>query len=113
MNKKWKWAVLYTGIGAVTAALNVTAWNSTAFCDGYIKYVFPVWVNSYGRITGLFPFSVGEILLGLAAVLAAAALVLWIPFAVIRAGILKMFYSVSWLHFFGTIFRRKRKRVYG
>lgn len=89
MNKKWKWAVLYTGIGAATAALNVTAWNSTAFCDGYIKYIFPVWVNSYGRITGLFPFSVGEILLGLAAVLAAAALVLWIPLAVIRAGILK------------------------
>ena len=43
--------------------LNIIAWNSKTFCDAYIKYVFPVWVNTYGRLTGLFPFSVGEILL--------------------------------------------------
>lgn len=40
--------------------LNVIAWNSTAFCDAYIMYIFPIWVNTYGRFTGLFPFSVGE-----------------------------------------------------
>ncbi len=45
------------------ALLNIIAWNSTSFCDAYIEYVFPIWVNTYGRLTGLFPFSVGEILL--------------------------------------------------
>ncbi len=43
--------------------LNLIAWNSNTFCDAYIKYVFPIWVNTYGRFSGLFPFSVGEILL--------------------------------------------------
>lgn len=54
--------------------LNIAAWNSTAFCDWYIENIFPVWVNTYGRITGLFPFSVGEwlILAGLLLVAAAA-----------------------------------------
>lgn len=38
----------------------VIAWNSRTFSDAYIAYIFPVWVNTYGRITGIFPFSVGE-----------------------------------------------------
>ena len=54
---------LYLGIVALVMVLNVIAWCSTAFSDAYIKYLFPVWVNTYGRFMGLFPFSVGEILL--------------------------------------------------
>lgn len=73
-----KWLLLYLGIGAVVILLNVIAWNSTAFCDAYIAYIFPVWVNTYGRLTGLVPFSVGEIMLGLAVLLVAAAAVLWL-----------------------------------
>lgn len=53
--------------------LNAVAWNSTAFCDAYITYVFPIWVNTYGRLTGLFSFSVGEILLGAGVVLVVLA----------------------------------------
>ena len=71
--------IIYCGIGAVVILLNVVAWNSTAFCDTYIEYVFPIWVNTYGRLTGLVPFSVGEIMLLLAVVLAVLAAVLWIP----------------------------------
>lgn len=70
------------GVGAVTILLNVIAWNSTAFCDGYIRYVFPIWVNTYGRLTGLAPFSVGEILLCLAVVLVGLAAVLWLPWGI-------------------------------
>lgn len=63
--------------------LNVLAWNSTAFCDAYICYVFPVWVNLYGRVTGIFPFSVGEWMIGLGLLLVAVALAL-LPVAGIR-----------------------------
>lgn len=65
----------YIGIAIVTVLLNGISWNSTVFCDIYVKYVFPLWVNTYGRFTGCFPFSVGEglILVGLAVLGAAVA----------------------------------------
>lgn len=67
----------YLGIAAVILFLNVLAWNSTAFCDAYIAHVFPLWVNTYGRITGLFSFSVGEGMIAAGvALLSAAALLL-------------------------------------
>ncbi len=77
MNKLKKPLMIYIGIGAVVILLNVVAWNSTAFCDAYIEYVFPIWVNTYGRLTGLVPFSVGEIMLVLGLVLVELAAVLW------------------------------------
>lgn len=58
-----KSVILYLIITTMVVLLNAVAWCSTAFCDAYIKYIFPIWVNTYGRLTGLFPFSVGEILL--------------------------------------------------
>ncbi len=58
-----KSVILYLIIAIVVVLLNGIAWSSTGFCDAYIKYIFPIWVNTYGRLTGLFPFSVGEILL--------------------------------------------------
>ena len=71
-----KSGAVYLGIGALTIGLNAAAWNSAAFSDWYIANVFPIWVNTYGRITGLFPFSVGEFLLGAGVGLMAAALLL-------------------------------------
>ena len=84
MNKHKKPLVIYIGIGAVVILLNVVAWNSTAFCDAYIKTVFPLWVNTYGRLTGLAPFSVGEVMLALGVVLVVLASVLWMPWIVAR-----------------------------
>ncbi len=84
MNKYKKPLVIYIGIGAVVILLNVVAWNSTAFCDAYIETVFPLWVNTYGRLTGLAPFSVGEIMLVLGVVLVALAAVVWIMWLVAR-----------------------------
>ncbi|MGN0168100.1 MAG: DUF3810 domain-containing protein [Acetatifactor sp.] len=72
--KKRKNRIAYM-IAVFIVLLNVTAWNSTRFSDWYIAHIFPIWVNTWGRITGLFPFSVGEwlIMAGLA-VLAVAVL---------------------------------------
>lgn len=58
-----KAGIVYLTIAGLVVILNIIAWCSTTFCDAYIKYVFPVWVNTYGRFMGMFPFSVGELLL--------------------------------------------------
>ncbi len=41
----------------------VLAWKVPGFADGYVKFLFPVWVETYGRLTGLAPVSVGEIMI--------------------------------------------------
>lgn len=74
--------ILFISIVIMTVLLNVIAWNSTAFCDAYIAYIFPIWVNTYGRLTGLFPFSVGEWLLVAGVVLVAVAVLLGIVWGV-------------------------------
>jgi len=51
--------------------LNIAGRVWDGFSDFYVKHIFPLWVETYGRITGLFPFSVGEWMLYLAAILAA------------------------------------------
>ncbi len=74
--KTWKKGrIAALGTAAVIVALNAAAWNSAAFSDWYIEHVFPVWVNSYGRLTGVFPFSVGEWLIVAGLVMAALAIV--------------------------------------
>ncbi len=75
MRKRWK---VYAAMWLLTILLNIVAWNSTAFCDWYISHIFPVWINTYGRVTGLFPFSVGEILIVLGLVLVAGLILLGI-----------------------------------
>ncbi len=69
----------------ISVILNITAWNSKTFCDAYLHHIFPVWVNTYGRLSGLVDFSVGEIMIYTAAVLVCiyiiigtVRLVLWI-----------------------------------
>lgn len=77
--------IAYIATAALIFLLNLAAWSSRAFCDWYLEHIFPVWVNTYGRFMDLFPFSVGEIMLGLGALLAVAALILWIPLAISKA----------------------------
>lgn len=80
-------SIIFVSIGLLTVLLNVAAWNSRAFSDWYIAGIFPIWVNLYGRVTGLFPFSVGEWMLGAGAALAAFALLLGLLCAV--AGVVR------------------------
>ena len=66
----------------VIVLFNVYAWESKGFSDFYITYVFPIWVGTYGRFTGMFPFSVGEWLIVAGACLLLLAVIL-IPVRVI------------------------------
>lgn len=54
---------------AISVILNVLAWQSTAFCDFYVANIFPIWINTFGRFSGMFSFSVGELMIVLALVL--------------------------------------------
>jgi hypothetical protein len=45
------------------AVLNVISWLSTDFSDWYAENVYPLINNTISRLTGLFPFSVGEVLI--------------------------------------------------
>lgn len=76
--KRNKW-ILYISIASLVVLFNIIAWNSTAFCDAYIAYVFPVWVNTYGRFSGLFPFSLGEWMLLTGVILVLLAILGLIP----------------------------------
>lgn len=80
-----KSVLLYLAMAVAVILLNAAAWNSTAFADWYIAHIFPVWVNTYGRVSGLFPFSVGEWLLGAGVALVGAAVLLGIVWAGIWA----------------------------
>lgn len=62
--------------------LNILAWSSRSFCDWYIAHIFPIWVNTYGRLTGLFPFSVGEWMIVAGLLLVMVAIVLGIVWGV-------------------------------
>ena len=75
--------VVYISIAILTVLLNVIAWNSTAFCDAYIAYIFPIWVNTYGRVMGWFPFSVGEWMLVAGVLLVVTAVLLGVATAVL------------------------------
>lgn len=75
-NKRKRGVYLFLAAAALILGLNIAAWNSTAFCDWYIAHIFPIWVNTYGRVTGIFPFSVGEWLILAGLILLAAAAVL-------------------------------------
>lgn len=54
-------------IGVVgVIALNVMSWQSVEFSDWYIQYIFPIWLNTYARLTSMIPISIGEVMLAVA-----------------------------------------------
>lgn len=70
MKQKIKWKVIIPAVLITVAVLlNCMACLIPGFADSYVNHVFPLWAESYGRFTGLFPFSVGEKLLYLAVLL--------------------------------------------
>lgn len=60
--------ILYIFGMIVIILINILAWKNTAFCDYYVKNIFPIWGMTYGRLTSLLPFSIGEIMLYLAVI---------------------------------------------
>ena len=88
--RKKIWAALLL----LTAAVNVIAWNSQAFCDWHVKHLFPLSVNLYGRLMSIFPFSVGEGMIALAVFFTAAAIVMGFMRIFVRKGRVKRLISV-------------------
>lgn len=88
--RKKIWAALFL----LTAAVNVIAWNSQAFCDWHVKHLFPLSVNLYGRLMSIFPFSVGEGMIALAVFFTAVAILLGIMRILVRKGRIKRLISV-------------------
>lgn len=61
----WTFIILFSVFTLISFLLS----RSTPFCDFYTDHLFSVGLQTYGRLTGLFPFSVGEILIVLALLL--------------------------------------------
>lgn len=53
---------------------------SSSFADWYTSNIFPMWINTYGRFTSLFPFSFGEKLIFVGLILLGLLLVVFIYF---------------------------------
>ena len=69
---------------AVLLVLNVTAVLSKRFSDFYLDYIFRAAAATTGRFSGLFPFSLGEVLITIAIILVIAALILSILLIFLR-----------------------------
>ncbi len=55
------WTMLGICLGMLL--LNLLARCSTAFSDWYMLHIFPIFSGLWSRLSGLFPFSVGEVLI--------------------------------------------------
>ncbi|MCD8119466.1 MAG: DUF3810 domain-containing protein [Lachnospiraceae bacterium] len=63
--------------------VNLLAWNFTAFCDWYVKYIYPVLaVNIWSRLFSIFPFSMGEWLIVVAVIVLSAGILLAVACAI-------------------------------
>lgn len=81
--------------------LNYLAWRSREFCDWYIDHIFPVWLNTYARLTSALSISVGEIMLILAVGITAFGIGFFI-YNLIRkgkytTGLLKYVRTYAWI----------------
>lgn len=108
MKKHWKITIPLIFIAAAFI-INGIGWLSPSFCEFYVMHIFPLWVETYGRFTGLFPFSVGEWMLYLG-VLLTVLLGVWGITALIllrrlpgRIKNLFRGYSVMFLWIFGIV----------
>lgn len=82
--KKPHKALKIYGIWSLAVVLvNVAAWTVPGLCDWYIWHIFPLWVNTYGRLMDLFTFSVGEWMLVIGVGLVVIALVLGLTLLVL------------------------------
>ena len=69
---------LFISAIAALIILRAISWKSKSFSGWYAECVFPIWVNTYGRLTSLVPFSLGEIMLALAALITLFGIVFFI-----------------------------------
>ena len=93
----------FAAVSASVVLLNAISWQSEAFSDWYIAHIFPIWVSLLGRLTNLFPFSVGEVLIWVAVLLLAGGcgLLLTLLFfyrePMVRGWAKRWWYSIAWI----------------
>lgn len=81
--KKRHRALKIYGVWALLVVLvNLAAGVVPGLGDWYIRHVFPIWVNTYGRFMDIFPFSVGEWMLALGVAMLCAALALGLALSI-------------------------------
>ena len=87
-DKKHKHTQLKWLIGSTVffLLLNGLSQISTAFCDFYQRWVYPLWGQTYGRLTSLLPFSFGEFLIALAVFGIPLSLIVMVIMVIVRKG---------------------------
>lgn len=68
---------VYAAGAAGVVLLNMMSWWSVQFSDWYIRHIFPIWLNTYARLTSKVPFCVGELMLILAVAVTVFGIVFW------------------------------------
>jgi hypothetical protein len=92
---KKKSFIAWMSILVLTVILNILSWCSTSFADWYTDNIFLLIMNIVSRITGIFPFSVGEFM-----IIAGILLVICVVFATI----LLPFMRKKWRPFYKFIY---------
>lgn len=73
----WRWKLIFSCIClAIAVILQILARKVDGFAEFYAVHIYPLWVNSIGRLMSVFPVSVSEVLLYL--------LILCLLFALLR-----------------------------
>lgn len=95
---KKKSFIIWNSILLISILLNILSWYSSSFSDWFVNNIFIFNMNIFSRITGIFPFSVGEIMiiLGIFLLLTALIFLILLPFLKKR---LKKFYSIFYRFF--------------
>lgn len=86
MTKLKRSTIVLMSLAAVTVILNIAAWASRSFSDWYTENLFPIWVNTYSRLTSLVKFSVGEILIIMGLLLIASGIISFVVLMIIKKG---------------------------
>lgn len=76
INRHKRYLQLFLGLLFFSLCLHILARTVPGFADGYIKYIYPLWIHTVGRISSVFPFSVGEVLIVLGILLLITAFLL-------------------------------------
>lgn len=69
---------------AVLLLINLTSWISTAFSDFYVQKIYPVYSAIPIRLAGLLPFSLGEIMVIIFALMGIIGIPAVIIFAIVK-----------------------------
>jgi len=72
-------------IAVVMIILNIVSWMSTGFSDFYVMYIFPYISSAFSFISGIFPFSIGEIMIIALIILAFVGIPLFVILIIVRA----------------------------